>query len=324
MLQAAVYGTGRWGQRLVDSVQGQSEKIRFAVAITRDPAAQRGFADKTGVALSQSYEDILRDPKIDAVVLATPHSQHHVQIVQAAQAGKHVFVEKPLTLTRRTAEQAVEACRAAGVTLGLGFNRRYAPSFLELMRRLRAGQIGDVLHVEAQFSGPSGLALKPENWRASRSECPAGAMTPRGVHTLDAMIHIAGAVRTVYAFSDRRRLAVDIDDTTSCLLRFTNGVTGYLGTLHATGELWRVHVFGTKAWLEMRADTELTARALEGAPQQLSFAAVDKERAVLEAFADAVAGKQPFVVAAEEAVNGVAALEAIVASAASGSPVHIG
>jgi len=324
MLRAAIYGLGRWGNRLVESVQN-SEKIRFVKGISRNPENHREFSQKTGIRIVSSYARVLKDPGIDAVVLATPHSLHHKQIAQAAKAGKHVFVEKPMTLTRKTAEKAVEACRAAGITLGLGFNRRYAPAFVEMMRRIRAGEIGDVLHVEAQQSGPSGYRLKAGNWRASRTESPAGGMAARGIHTLDSMIHIAGPVSTVYAFSDRRKLPpeVEIDDTTSMLLRFANGVTGYLGTVFVTGDIWRVHVFGTGGWIEMRGDTELITRGLEGAPERITLPAVDKERAELEAFADAAAAKQPFMVPPEQAVNEIAVLEAIVASAAKGKPVKI-
>jgi len=136
MLNAAIYGLGRWGGRLIDSVK-DSQKIRLVKGVTRDPAAHRELASKTGLELVESYSEVLRDPKIDAVVLATPHSQHHEQIVQAAQAGKHIYTEKPMTLTRKTAEQAVEAVRTAGVTLSVGFNRRHAPAFLDLARRVR-------------------------------------------------------------------------------------------------------------------------------------------------------------------------------------------
>ena len=171
MLKAAIHGLGRWGGRLIDSVQG-SEKIRLVKGVTRNPAAHRELAAKTGIALTESYANVLRDSQIDGVVLATPHSQHFEQIVQAAQAGKHVYVEKPMTLTRDTAQQAVDACRAAGITLTLGFNRRHAPAFLEMMRRIRAGEIGDVLHIEGQHSGPSGYRLKGGGWRTTRVEAP--------------------------------------------------------------------------------------------------------------------------------------------------------
>ncbi len=324
MLKAAVYGLGRWGNRLVESVQG-SGKIQFVKAISRDPASQKEFSQKTGIKVVSSYGRVLKDPEINAVVLTTPHSLHMKQIIQAAKAGKHVFVEKPMTLTRKTAEKAIEATRAAGVTLGIGLNRRYAPSFVEMMSRIRAGQIGDVLHVEAAHSGPTGYGLTPDTWRSTRAEAPGGGMTARGIHTLDSMIQIAGLVNSVYAFSDNRKLpaGVDMDDTTSMLLKFANGVTGYLSALFTTAELYRVHVFGSKGWLELRGDTDLTFRGLQGAPEKITLPAVDKERAELEAFADAVEAKKPFLVPPEEAINGVAVLEAIVVSAAKGKPITI-
>src|SRR6185436_15351760 len=183
-----------------------------------------------------------------------------------------------------------EACRSAGVTLGVGFNRRHAPAFVEMMRRIRAGEIGDVLHIEAAHSGPMGYNLVATSWRSTREEAPAGGMTARGIHTLDAMIQIAGLVTSVYAFSDKRKHPPEItmDDTTTMLLKFAGGATGYLSTIFVTGELWRVHVFGSKGWLESRGDTELVARGLEGPVNRIPLEAVSKEKAELEAFADAV------------------------------------
>ena len=324
MLNVAIYGLGRWGNRLVDSVQG-SAKIRFVKGISREPEKHKEFSQKTGVKVVSSYGRILKDPDIHAVVLATPHSLHVKQIIQAAKAGKHVFVEKPFTLTRKTAEKAVEACKAAGVTLGVGFNRRYSPSFVEMMSRIEAGQIGDVLHVEATHSGPTGYGLKPNTWRSIRPETPGGGMTARGVHTLDAMIRIAGPVSSVYAFSDKRKLPadIDIDDTTSMLLKFASGATGHLSTVFVTGDLYSVRVFGSKGWLELRGDTDLTMRGLEGQPEKVQLTAVDKEKAELEAFADAVAEKKAFVVPEKDIVNGVAVLEAIEPSARKGKAIVI-
>src|SRR5690606_11955052 len=113
MLNAALHGLGRWGNRLTDSLKASS-KIRIVKGVSRDPSRHAEFTQKYGAAVVADYAEVLRDPQIQAVVLATPHTQHHAQIVAAAQAGKHVFVEKPLTLKRAHAEEAVEACRKAG------------------------------------------------------------------------------------------------------------------------------------------------------------------------------------------------------------------
>ncbi|HSG75239.1 MAG TPA: Gfo/Idh/MocA family oxidoreductase [Burkholderiales bacterium] len=324
MLRVAICGAGNWGTRLIESVQGVSPKIRFVAAVTRDPAALKPLGERFGLALTSRYADVLADSAIDAVVLATPHSQHAAEIAAAAQARKHVFVEKPFTLTRESAERAIEACRAAGITLHVGFNRRYAPAYAEMKRRIAAGEIGALRHIEGNFSGPPSYQIAPGNWRSNRIESPGGSMTARGCHVLDAMVHLAGLATEVLAISERQQLDIDVDDTTSCLLRFAGGATGTLATLHAATRFYRLHAFGAKGALELRGDTALELSDLEGNVRRFAFAATDKERAELEAFADAAAGGLKFVIAPEEIVNVVAGTEAVVASARSGNAIKIG
>jgi predicted dehydrogenase len=323
MLRVAICGAGHWGTRLIESVQGKSKKIRFVAAVTRDPAALKPLGERFGLALTARYEEVLADSAIDAVVLATPHSKHAAEIAAAAQARKHVFVEKPFTLTRASAQSAIEACRTAGTTLQVGFNRRYAPAYVDMKRRIAAGEIGALRHLEGNFSGPPSYQIEKDNWRSNRVESPGGSMTARGCHVLDSMVHIAGPATEVVAFSERQQLDIDIDDTTSCLLRFASGATGTLATLHAATQIYRIHAFGSKGALEMRGDTELNVFDLAGNGRRQSFDAIDKERAQLEAFADAVAAKVNFVIAPEEIVNVVAGTEAVAASARSGKAVTI-
>jgi predicted dehydrogenase len=323
LLRVAICGAGHWGARLIESVQGKSGKIRFVAAVSRDPAALKPLAERFGLALTARYADVLTDSAIDAVVLATPHSRHAAEIAAAAEARKHVFVEKPFTLTRDSAQSAIEACRAAGITLQVGFNRRYAPAYADMTRRIAAGEIGALRHVEGNFSGPASYQIAPDNWRSNRIESPGGSMTARGCHVLDAMVHIAGLATEVFALSERQQLDIDVDDTTSCLLRFAGGATGTLATLHAATQFYRIHAFGAKGALEMRGDIELDVFDLGGHVRRLSFEAIDKERAQLEAFADAVAGGVKFVIAPEEIVNVVAGTEAVAASAGSGKAVAI-
>lgn len=323
MLRAAICGAGHWGTRLIESVQGVSGKIRFVAAVTRDPAALRPLGERFGLSLTPRYADVLADSSIDAVVLATPHSRHADEIAAAAKAGKHVFVEKPFTLTRASAEDAIAACRSGGITLQVGFNRRYAPAYADMKRRIAAGEIGALRHIEGNFSGPPSYQIEPGNWRSNRIESPGGSMTARGCHVLDAMVHIAGLATEVVAISERLQLDIDVDDTTSCLLRFAGGATGTLATLHAATRCYRIHAFGSKGALEMRGETELDVLDLDGNVRHHSFQVIDKERAQLEAFADAAASKVKFVIAPEEIVNVVAGTEAVVASARSGKPVSI-
>jgi predicted dehydrogenase len=324
MIKAAIIGLGRWGQTLVDSVQGKSDVIQFVRGVSRNPARTREFGDKKGLNLTNSYQEVLGDAGVDAVVLATPHSQHFGEIIAAAKAGKHVFVEKPMTLTGKDAAEAVRACEQAGRALGVGFGRRLAPAFLEMQQAIAEGRIGDILHVEANFSGPTGYQLSKDTWRATKAEAPSGAMTARGLHTLDGMIALSGPVQSVFAYSDRHKIEADIEDTTSMLLRFANGTTGYLATIFATANYWRIHAFGSAGWAEMRGERSLSISDLKGNVETKNYDATSLERAILENFAKAAQSKSGFVVTGAQAINGIATLEAIGKSASSGKPVSVG
>lgn len=325
MLNAAIWGVGKWGQRLVDSVQGKSDVIRFTVAVARTPAKYEDYAKAHGLRLTDDPASVLADPDVGAVVIATANSLHPEHARQAAAAGKHAFVEKPFGLEGTDARDAVAACAKAGVTLAVGFNRRYLPAMRDLHRMVTDGTLGEILHVEGQHSGPSGYRLTPDNWRSTGAEAPAGGMTARGIHVVDAMIHLCGAIESVRAAtSERRVLDVEMDDTTSMLLRFASGATAYLGTVMVTGHFWRVHVFGSRGWAELRGERTLVTCDLDGKTEVRDYPPFDIERAELEAFAHAVAGGEPFAVPPAEAAHGTAVLEAIAHAAETGAPVAVG
>ena len=251
VVRAAIIGMGTWGQNLVNCVQGKSELIQFVAGATRTPARAEEFSRRHGIPLRTSFEAVLADPSIDAVVLATPHSIHSDQIIAAARAGKHVFTEKPLGLTTGHSAAAVRACAEHKVTLAVGYNWRFQPALQEIRRMLADGRLGKLLHIEGNFCGPSVYRFGREHWRQDRDEAPAGGMTGRGVHVVDAMLYLAGAIDTVYAQSFRLAQDFGPDDTTSMLFRFRSGATGYLGTVIASAETWRMQVFGSKGWAEV-------------------------------------------------------------------------
>ncbi|HSN42418.1 MAG TPA: Gfo/Idh/MocA family oxidoreductase, partial [Burkholderiales bacterium] len=145
MINAAIVGLGRWGQNLVNSVQGKSDRIRIVAGVLRHPEKARDYAEKQGFPLFSDYNQVLADPDIDAVVLATPHSAHAAQIIAAAKAGKHVYTEKPFTLTRRSAEAAVRACAENKVTLAVGYNWRFQPALQTIRSMFDDGRLGKLL-----------------------------------------------------------------------------------------------------------------------------------------------------------------------------------
>src|ERR1700676_2936401 len=152
MIDAAIIGLGWWGKNIVKAVQGRSERLRFIRGVSKEPDSVRAFAAQHGFALSTDLADVLADPKVKAVVLATPHSLHPDQIIAVAKAGKPVFCEKPLALKLADAKRAVAAVKAAGVPLGIGTNKRFWPSMGELRRVVASGALGEILHIEGNYS----------------------------------------------------------------------------------------------------------------------------------------------------------------------------
>jgi predicted dehydrogenase len=336
MIRAAIVGLGTWGQNLVRSVQGSSASIRFAAAATRTPDKSRAFAQLHGLRMAASYEEVLADPAIDAIVLATPHSMHTEQIVAAARAGKHVFSEKPLGLDAASAQRAAQACAEHGVTLGVGYNWRFQPALQAIRRMIDDGSLGRVLHIEGNFCGPSAYRFPKGHWRHEPTEGPAGGMTGRGVHVIDAMLYLAGHIEQVMAQSLRLAQDFGMDDTTSMLLRFASGATGYLGTVIATPETWRLQVFGSKAWAEVGDIEHLTTwdlkvctldpqhPAVKQRPVVHTFDKTSTERAELEHFAQHAAQRRPIVLPGGDAVHNVALLEAVMRSIATQQPARVG
>ena len=334
-MNAAIVGLGWWGKTLVEAVQQSSEEIRFVAGATgRKTPEVQAFADAQKFTLADTYEELLANPKVDAVVLATPHSMHSQQVIAAAAARKHIFCEKPFALNKEGAEQAVNAAKKAGVTLALGYNRRFHPEMVKLRNRIRSGELGTVLHAEATMTFANALQLKPDAWRASRSETPCGGLTPMGVHAIDGMIDLCGPIDHVFAQSFRRAVQIDADDTTSILFRMKEGMSGYLGTMTATGPGFSFQVFGSKGWVRLEGMTHVAGASSEerrtrlfgtckfqpakGPAETWEAERLDVSCVSLEAFARAARGGPAYPISTDEMIHGVAVTEAIVRSAGSG------
>jgi len=340
MINAAIIGLGWWGKTLVEAVSGVSDDIRFVAATTRtlsDDAKE--FANEHTLELRASYEDIIADPDIDAVVLVTPNSLHAAQTIAAAKNGKHVFCEKPFALTKADAAEAIAAAEAAGITVGVGYNRRFHPEITKLRDIIKSGELGVVLHCEATMTFPNALYLKPDAWRADRDETPCGGLTPLGVHAIDGFIDLCGEIDEVYAQSFRRAIEVDADDTTSILFRMKEGMSGYLATMTATGGGFNFQVYGSKGFVKLEGMTHIagapseerrmrlfgkcTFKPVKGPAETWDAELFDVSRAALDSFAQAAAGGDPFLIPPSEIVHGAAVTEAVVKSAASGRPEKV-
>jgi predicted dehydrogenase len=322
MINAAIVGLGRWGRNHVTAVAG-SRRIRYVRGVTRNPAPAQDFAAQHGLTLSRDLADALADPEIDAVFLATPHSQHADEVVAVAAAGKAVWCEKPLALTRAEAVRAVEACRRAGVPLASGYNRRCFASMREIGRVVESGTLGDILHIEGHFSNEYSTRLAGGGWRDDPAESPGFGMTGCGLHVLDALVSLAGPVRQVDAKAFAPKPAPDPRDAVAVLVEFASGASGLMATVRASVPFWRVHVFGTNGSAEARDEDTLRVGYIGKDTQEQTFAKVDSLRAMAEAFADTVERRTPFLITPRELVDVTAAFEAVVTSLATGVPVAV-
>jgi len=311
VIDAAIVGLGRWGRALVEAVQGKSHKLRFLLGVEPAMEGAREFAAKHGFALVPALDAALANRAVHAVVLATPHSLHLPQVAAAAAAGKHVFCEKPLALTRADAAKMIDACERAHVVLGVGQNRRWWPAMQELRRVVDSGVLGTLLHVEGHNSNENSNAVAG-GWRTLARESPGGGMTGAGLHALDALVAIAGPLKRAQGQLIERKPAPAPQDTAAALLEFESGVSGLLATVRATPFYWRVHAFGSKGNAEVLGETDLVLRLSGAAPERRSLAPVDSLRAELEAFAAAVRDGVPFPISPAQMLDTVAAFERVV------------
>jgi predicted dehydrogenase len=316
VLNVAVVGLGWWGRTLLALLAG-NRKLRVVRRV--DPFA-------SGEGITPDLQQALDDPAVQGVVLCTPHSQHTEQIVQAANAKKHVFCEKPLSLSREAVLRAVKACNDNGVVLAVGHEKRFEPPIREVFRMAKMGELGTLLQIEANFSQNKFLALPKDNWRLSEKEAPAGPMTATGIHLLDLSVGLLGPAATVYASVRQLGSRLANGDTLAVLVSHRSGSHALVSAMLATPFEGRFAVYGTGGWAEVRDKAHpeapqgwvLTVTSKHGARTAKDYPPAPAVLANLEAFADAAEGRAPYPVSQHDMIANIAALEAIFRSSASG------
>jgi len=331
MIRAAIVGLGWWGRTIVDSVQGKSDKITFVAGNTRTRAKAEDFCKQHKIDLRDDLDSIFKDREIDAVIFTTPHSQHEEHVKRAAQAGKHICVEKPFTLTVASARAALDTVKKAGIVLGIDYQRRFHPSISEIRARVRDGRLGTICFGVAEATAPGGLFMPKESWRTNPVETPVGAMTGIGVHLVDGFIDLCGEIAEVYCINTRRAAPL-VDDTTTITLKHRNGVTSSFNCSLATAPNYRVGIYGTRGLAETDQNLDLfrffpapdkPGHPPPTKPEIIDHKGVNPVKLAMEAFAAAIRGDAPFPVTAEQIIHGVAVFEAIVKSANTGNPVKV-
>lgn len=316
----AILGMGRWGEKLVRSVQDVSATTRFVAVISGNPARVAPAAESLGLEILPDLDAALAHPGIAGVVIATPHSRHAEAIATCRRAGKPALVEKPFTLTRTTADAAI--AEGDGMVLA-AHNRRFLPAARAVQAAISAGELGTILHIEANYSGNVVGRYVEGMWRSDTTESPAGGLAGSGIHMIDLIIGYAGPVASVHAVSSRRVPDLPVDDTMVAVFRLASGASAVLSCVTASTSCFRLKIFGTGGSAEITDESAATFTALDGARRTLSFPPVDIERAELEAFAAAIRGDEAYPVTMEEVLNGVSAFEGVSRSLAAGATVTV-
>jgi predicted dehydrogenase len=328
LLRVAVIGYGWWGKTIVATLQS-SAFIKVEMVIEQEASVResaKALGDKSGFTVSSSYEDAVSNPNVDAVILCTPHKLHSAQITAAAKAGKHVFCEKPLCLTLDDALAAVAACKAAGVVLGIGHERRFEPAIMDLRKRIANGELGTILQIEGNFSQDKFFALPPDNWRLSKELAPCGPLSATGIHLVDLAIAILGPAESVLSRLNTLASNFANGDSLAIMLGFKGGPTALISAILATPFDGRFTVYGSKGWIEIRDRTHPEnptgwdiSMVFSGKEKAISFNEPHPTvRANLEAFAKGVLGISPYPVSTDEMLANVSALESIMKSAETG------
>ncbi len=325
-----IAGYGWWGQHMARRLADHS-KITVR-GVTETDAARRQEIVAAGQRAFESLDEALARSDVDAVILTTPNLLHEEQVIQCAKAGKHVFCEKPLGLTAASARRSVEACKEAGVQLGIGHERRFETAMLALKRAIDQHDLGIIMHAEAAFSHDKLIHVPNGDWRTLKATAPAAAMTGMGIHLTDLLISLFGRVETVQAMTSDRSLGWETGDVVTVQFGFEAGMTGSLSAILHTPHFIRMHVFGSEQWIEIRNATHPDTPGGEisyvesktGAPHvETTYQWNDAVVANLEAFHRAAVGEARYPFTLDEMVHNIEVLEAITLSASDRRTVRI-
>jgi len=294
-LRVAVVGIGWWSDVLADAAL-HSNAIDIAACYTRSDDKRAAFAGKYGCRAAASYEEILADRGIEAVINTTPNSVHLATTRMAAEAGKHVFLDKPIANTVSEGCEIARVCEAAGVVLALGYQRRRESHFRWIKAEIDAGRFGKLVQAECNISRDRLGKIDLSSWRYQAAGMPGGVMLQIGIHYVDVLEMLIGPVRRVRAASAQLVLPGDNPDVANLILEHECGAISNLTASYASAsEYYMMNVYGKEAsaYYDLFGGLRYLRRG-EAAPRAVATAANDAVREELEEFAACIRnGRKP-------------------------------
>ena len=246
-LRVGALGMGWWSDVLADAMQ-RSDRFEIVSCYTRSPDKRSAFAKKYDCQPVDSYEAMLADSSIEAIVNTTPNNVHLETTRQAAAGGKHVFLDKPIANTVADGAAIAEVCRQAGVVLALGYQRRRETHFRWIKQEIDAGRFGRLVQAECNISRDRLGQIDLSSWRYTAEGMPGGCMLQIGIHYVDVLEMLMGPVKTVSARVAQLVLPGDNPDVANMILVHENGALSNLTASYASAsEYYMMNIYGKEA-----------------------------------------------------------------------------
>ena len=323
-LRVASLGMGWWSDVLADAI-GRTGKIEIAACFTRSEDKRAAFAKKYGCEPAGSYEEILADDSIEAIINTTPNHVHLESTKAAAEAGKHVFLDKPIAHTVSDGKALTKACADAGVVLAIGYQRRRESHFRWIREKIDAGEFGRLVQAECNISRDREGQFELGHWRYQADAMPGGVMLQIGIHYTDVLTYIMGPIAAVSGRTAQLVLPGDNPDVANLILEHESGAISNLTASYASAsEYYLMNIYGktATAYYTLFDGLRVLYRG-EKAPQAVACDKNDTITEELEEFADAVRGGAAPEMEGDAATSSLAVIRAGVRSAREGRRVEV-
>jgi predicted dehydrogenase len=246
-LRVAALGMGWWSDVLADAAK-RSGQIEIVSCFTRSDDKRRAFAAKYNCRAAASYDELLADDTVEAIVNTTPNNVHLETTRLAAQAAKHVFLDKPIANTIAEGQEIARVCDQAGVVLALGYQRRRESHFRWIKSEIDAGRFGKLVQAEGNISRDRLGKIDLSSWRYQAAGMPGGVMLQIGIHYVDVLEMLLGPVTRVSGMSARLVLPGDNPDVANLILEHESGAISNLTASYASAsEYYMMNVYGKEA-----------------------------------------------------------------------------
>jgi predicted dehydrogenase len=323
-VRVACIGMGWWSDVLADAMR-RSGKLKIVSCYTRSEEKRRAFAAKYGCDAAKSYDAVLADRSVEAIVNTTPNNAHLETVRAAAEAGKHVFLDKPIANTVSDGRAITQACREAGVVLALGYQRRRESQFRWIRRRIDEGAFGRLVNAEANISRDRLGKIDLGSWRYTAEGMPGGVLLQIGIHYTDVLEYLLGPVAAVSGRSAQLVLPGDNPDVASLVLEHEGGALSTLNASYASAsEYYLMNVYGKEAsaYYDLHSGLRFLKRGAER-PDPVTCGRSDAFVDELEEFAAAVRGAGAPEMDGERGTRSLAVVRAGVVSAREGRRVEV-